>query len=282
MKTNLESQDDLDYLEVCTKGFTPEELQDELELRRKEVIKELIDINYKEKHLKYQKLEMVKLLADQEKIKQLYELIIRLHEGILETDAKLKLDEVVQQVLSDKEDLDFFSANKHSTFNRSREVLDLHNDHPVQKKMLSTKSMSVKGFNTTNTYNKHIAYLHNAKQILELKEKVSALEEANTVNEVKESLDISAISNAIDSLAQRVSNTEDVVKGIIDELSKLTALGVDPKKLLVYKTKMDNPSLTHRELAKMFNVGIRTIFRWMEQMKTLVEKGDVSISSISK
>lgn len=274
MKTNFELQDDLDYLEVCTKGFTQEELQDELELRRKEVIKELIDINYKEKHLKYQKLEMVKLLADPEKIKQLYDMIVKLHEGILEKDGSL--DDILQQVL-DSEDLEFFSANKHNTFKRSREVFDKYLEHPVQKKMLSTKSISVKELSTTNTYNKHINCIHSAKQFLELKERVKQLEEASARGEYQRAIDISAISNAIDSLAQRVSNTEDVVKGVIDELTKMSASGIDPKKLLAYKTKIDNPKITNKQLSIMFKVDVRTIYRWMEQMKTLVEKGEVSI-----
>lgn len=228
----------------------------------------LIDLNIEQKALTIQKKNILSSLADKEKISRLFELLKMAHKGILEDQGEL--DEILLESFdNNQETVDFFKKYKHDKFYRSKEVFDEFSSNPVQVAMVRTKSVSKRDIGKAETYHQHLNYMHSAKQIHDLKERVNRLEQRELINKFESSLNLGAVFRSISELEERVSTNEEVISGVIDELVKLSDRGIDTRKLLAHKLKLENPNLKNKELAKQFGVSVRTVCYWLKDMKDI-------------
>jgi predicted transcriptional regulator len=60
--------------------------------------------------------------------------------------------------------------------------------------------------------------------------------------------------------------------GLEEKLGALATLGLSPKKIELYKLKLQNPDKTQQELGEMVGKPRRTVIRWLQDVEALAPK----------
>lgn len=221
-------------------------------------IKALAENHRDQRILRQRQMNILMAMADPEKRDKLFKAVSTVHLNLLEEqDANLEVDAVIQHSFDTPEDLAFLLANKHSKFYRSTEVLDLHNEHPVQKQMLKGKYVGRRLIKKQKTPMQHFSTLAEAKSKMTKDQRLDALEKS--MEDQQRMLTLLA-NNQIE-LANQLGETQ---KSLFDLQQTVT----DLRKLKLYVILCNSKKRqTNYQLAKALDVGERTINRWKKELK---------------
>lgn len=224
--------------------------------------------NYQQqKELNYQRMLILVGMSDPDKAKLLYEIVDKLHEGILDIDGELPY--VIDTCLgNDEEALKFFQQYKHGSFTKGVSLLDKYKDHPVQKQVVKHKNLGRRLLKKQKTAHQHVVCIHSAKQQTQMQLEIEELKHKQRIQELKNEARFRLLESSLVSLGQVVNRNVEVTLDLIDELE---GKGLSPKKILMYKAKLHNPDLKNSDLAEVFGVTTRTIIRWAKDVEDVLQ-----------
>lgn len=224
--------------------------------------------NYQQqKELNYQRMLILVGMSDPDKAKLLYEIVDKLHEGILDIDGELPY--VIDVCLgNDKEVLKFFQQYKHGSFTKGISLLDKYKDHPVQKQVVKHKNLGRRLLKKQKTAHQHVACVHSAKQQTQMQLEIEELKHKQRIQELKNEARFRLLESSLVNLGQVVNSNAEITLDLIDELE---GKGLSPKKVLMYKAKLNNPDLRNNDLAEVFGVTTRTVIRWTKDVEEVLQ-----------
>lgn len=226
---------------------------------RTEQLKALAGLHRDQKILKQQQFNILMALADPEKRDKLFKAVSTVHLNLLEEqDADLEVDQIIQHSFDTPEDVNFLLENKHSKFYRSTEVLDAHQEHPVQKQMMKGKYIGRRLVKKQKTPMQHFNTIVEAKSKMSKDQRLEALE--NSMEEQRRMMALLA-SNQIE-LASQLGETQ-------KSLATLQETVKDLRKLKLYVLICNNKGkiLTNKQLAKSLDISERTVKYWKKELR---------------
>lgn len=242
-------------------------------------MKKLFDIFKQENALQQEKKDILIGLSDKEKIKRLFELIQLAHKGVLKSKGMQELEDILMESFGgDIDDFEFFKKNKNSRFYKAKDLIAESKKIPEEAEILnamkSTKSFNEREVSKSRTYNHHIKHMHNSKQIHELKLQIEELQKLRTMDKFEQTMNFAGVYSALSDLTKRVddnSNRTQAIDEIVEEVVKINEKYLDPRKVLAYRMRLENPKVTNKQVADKFGVSVSTIKRWAQEVKEVVE-----------
>lgn len=211
----------------------------------------LIQINRERKALDIKARQILISLSDSEQKEKLYNLVLRMHELVLDYDKELH--ELIGDGLLSNEDIKLYQDSKHDKFFRSSEVFDQFTKHPVQKDMVKTKCINKRKIKKSKTPNQHIECMVSSKKMYNLEKRVQVIETA-----------MSSLQNKVELQDTKLTMYSDLV-------DKLVQRQISSDKIAMYNIKLQQPKLTQTELAEMFGVSDRTIRNWLREVEVILQ-----------
>lgn len=209
--------------------------------------------------LEWERLQILKGLADVEKNNKLYAAVSRAHKGILDIDGELV--DILKDCFSDDLDaLEFLLKHRHDRFYKAKTVFEEHLEHPKQKELIKTKNVNIRGAKKNKTAQQHMTYMHTGKKNMNMQQQLDDLQRRLALNEQLTTNIIAQQTMLTDSLVSTQNDVKDII-------SKLSGKITDTRKVSAYTVHKSDPSVTHSALAKMFGVQRRTIIRWLNEVK---------------
>ena len=227
---------------------------------RTDQLKALAENHRDQKILRQQQFNILLALSDPAKRERLFNAVCAVHQNILEVqdETSVSVDTVIQHSFDKPEDASFLMENKHSKFYRSAEVLDVHNEHPVQKQMMKGKYLGRRTVKKQKTPMQHFNHLVEAKSKMTKDQRLEALE--NSMQETRQMMVLLA-SNQVE-LAEQLGETQKSLATLQDTVKDLRKL-----KLYVIIHNNKGKPLTTKQLAKSLDVSERTIKYWKKELR---------------
>lgn len=232
---------------------------------RQQYLKDLFAIERQIKELNRQKVNTLASLAEDGKSERIYDAMLKVHKGILESSPDDTLDDIIEVNLQDETEVKLLLDNKHSKFYSSAEIFDEFKHHPEQQALVKKKLLNKRNVKKSQTPNQHMTCVKDAKDIRNRFDKLEAdilmLKSKLSTQEAKsaklEQL-VSSIDNKVDKLDQDISCSSISLANQIDDIRKLNAY-------LMYKEQ----GITVDVIAKTLGVTQRTIYRWISKLSDL-------------
>jgi extradiol dioxygenase family protein len=201
----------------------------------------LIAVNRDKKELQDRALQLLFTLSDSEKTGKVLDIVDKLHKGILDDVPDL---EVLIEELLKPDELELFNQARNSHFSKGVEVFEKYKEHPVQKKMQKVGCIGRRKVKKGRTPIQHIGIMIQAKEFYELKRRVEALE----------------------ILTQ--THTEEIatLKELTEDDEKLIGSDTSVQKIAFRKVVLENPKITRKQLAEMFDIAEITVKRWKKEL----------------
>lgn len=202
--------------------------------------------------------------SDSEKNKQLKDVVSEVWNGVLENDTELNsVEEIVALTLDTEDKLNLLLENKHKNYFPSGKVFEEHLDHPVQKKLTKGKYLSKREVNKRKTPMQTINYVYSAKSNSDRDARLAKIEESLAeahymismlaVNQMSIGVEVMQQSKELDEVKERLALVEDKIK--------------DKRKLKLYALYTSGKKVSSQELALEVGVNVRTIQRWVNELK---------------
>lgn len=229
---------------------------------RQQYLKDLFAIERQIKELNRQKVNTLASLAEDGKSERIYDAMLKVHKGILESDGSESVSDIISSSLETEEELTLLLENRNAKFYKSSEVFDEFKDHPEQKSLVKKKHINKRGIKKQKTPSQHISYVKDAKdtqsrlmrmelELLKMQQKVD-LQNAKLVElEIKQTITESKLDNVdrdLSCLATDLCNK-------VDDVRKLTAY-------LMYTEK----GMSVENISEVMQVPKRTLYRWIKTM----------------
>lgn len=229
-------------------------------------IARLKELHRESKIISLEKINILTSFSDSEKNKRLVEVVTDIWGGVLSTDTQNNtIEDIVSMSVEAQEDIDLLKESKNKPNFPSGDVFDLHLQHPTQKKLIKTKHLSKRAVNKQKTPMQTINYVYTAKSNSDrdnkLKEIEKSLAEAHymisllAVNQIGLSLQVDQTNHQLTEVKERLALVEDKIK--------------DDRKLKLYALYTSNKKTTNTELSKEVGVNVRTIQRWLSELRSI-------------
>ena len=248
--------------------FNIKEYQDYLEGDdyRNYQIARLKELHRESKIISLEKINILTSFSDSEKNKRLVEVVTDIWGGVLSTDTQNStIEDIVSMSVGAQEDIDLLKESKNKPNFPSGDVFDLHFEHPTQKKLTKTKYLSKRAVKKQKTPMQTISYVYNAKsnsdrddRLLEIEKHLAEMDyklSLLAVNQMSIGSQVDTHSTEISLVKQRLSLVEDKIK--------------DDRKLKLYALYTSEKKTTNSELSKEIGVNVRTIRRWLVELREL-------------
>ena len=233
---------------------------------RKEQLKQLVH-NYRlQKTIDRENLAILSSFSDPEKKMDIFNSVCQVWSGVLESDTEVStIEDIITMSLDTEDCVKLLYDNKHNTYFPTGKVFEQHQEHPVQKLLTKTKHLGKRQANKQKTPMQAINYVYTAKSNSDrdnkLKEIEKSLAEAHhmisllAVNQIGLSLQVDHNNQQLSEVHARLSLVEDKVK--------------DDRKLKLYALYTSNKKTNNTELSKEIGVNVRTIRRWLSELRSL-------------
>ena len=254
--------------EQNTQPFNIKEYQDYLEGEdyRNYQIARLKELHRESKIISLEKINILTSFSDSEKNKRLVEVVTDIWGGVLNTDTqKATIEDIVSMSVEAQEDIDLLKESKNKPNFPSGDVFDLHLEHPTQKKLTKTKHLSKRAAKKQKTPMQTINYVYNAKsnsdrddRLLEIEKHLAEMDyklSLLAVNQMSIGSQVDTHNTEISLVKQRLSLVEDKIK--------------DDRKLKLYALYTSEKKTTNSEISKEIGVNVRTIRRWLVELREL-------------
>lgn len=261
--TDESDYDDFDISSVEIAPDTPEDI-------REEGIKRIIELNRKIRPFELEKRKVMSILSDPVKREKVTDLAINAGQNImLNNTLTHSEDEVLFKdfTVGDKE---LLKAERSSKINKIFEIVS--SDDVVNQGISEIKDM-VKYDTRKIRQDKRVGkvldslYLHKRQK------------------DMAEQLKEHAESIAYLKLAQKETDNKleqigDVMLQFEDRFKALATLGIDEKKVELYKLSQEYPKLTQEELGVLVGKSVRTVRNWLSEVDLLTAKADEHITNL--
>lgn len=251
------ASDDFDIGSIEISELTPEEV-------KKAGIKRLAELHREIKPLEQEKRRVLSLLSDPLKKKEVIELTVSSARNIMQNCTLEQSEEAVLYKGFTQENKELLKGERHMKVNGlfSTVVSDTVVKEGVTeiKELVSFDTRKVRqekrvGKTLDNLY-LHKRQADQEKELLKHREQLAMLILSQKHNEER----FEQMGNALLSYEEK--------------LKALAVLGVDERKLELYKLKAEQPELTQQELASMIGKSRLTVIRWLKDIEAVHQKAN--------
>ena len=216
---------------------------------KSDLVKKLVEATKEKKHIE-NKLRSISIqLADTERIAKLENILTIAHGYVLRNEVLISdVKELLYNSFENIEQREFLFKNFHTKFYRGTKILNTYKNDAMQKKLTREGYLSKVDLKSKDTPLRYLKYLNKAKNDLLRDQKMKHLEEE--VNKLKVRL------SEVESLSKENKSSIELIE---EKLS-------DPRKISLYRLKIQAPSMTYKELSEKFGVSLRTIKYWSKEI----------------
>jgi molybdopterin converting factor small subunit len=220
--------------------------------------KRLAELSASERKIKRERVEIFRSMGDPNREYLSEQMIMDIQEAMYDMYLEIgdvEIDTVIEEVLKDHgKDYDFYKQRKHDNLlkNAVKRILDGLIKHPLQTRMLRSKSMVRREMNKNKTPSSHLSAVERA------------IQRYDTHLSAKDRDRLEELDRIINGqILERISSLESAVMDNRERTTNIT-------KHLVYEMKQSG--MTHKEISTKLNIGERTSKRYYSEMKHLLEQ----------
>lgn len=233
---------------------------------KKEQLKRLFHNHRLQRTIDRENIAILSTFSDPEKRSEIFKSVCQVWSGVLESDTETSsIDDIINTTLSTEDSIKFLYENKHTNYFPTGEVFNKHIEHPVQKELTKSKHLGKRQANKQKTPMQAISYVYTAKSNSDRDKRLQEIEKS--LAEAHHMISLLAVNQL--GLTIQTENTNQQLLDVQQRLSVVEDKVKDDRKIKLYALYTSNKKTTNSELATEIGVNVRTIKRWLAELRVL-------------
>lgn len=198
---------------------------------------------------------------------------------VLDNEVTNENADIVLKLNTTQEEEDLYKQHKNKPMYCTKELLVDLKEHSVFNEMKSSGGLDLRKQRHKKTPASYLTGITDSKRILDLEKRVQALEQHNKLTTEVSKKNIELVEKRFETVGIAIANLQaqaQIDKGhtvtLEDKLDFLESLGVDKKKISLYRTIKVYPELTKQQVGNVHSVTRKTVYNWVDELdKILIE-----------